>query len=664
MILVMILLLSLPAGLVGYRRRGPALALAVGALAAAVLGAQGLAGQGARLAITLPTPLPAVAFGLNGLAGWWLLLAGILLLAAAIVDLDRSVPPARAVLFHLLLLGIAVLVTARDPLGILGGWEAISAASVLLVLTAGGGLEVSRAGFMLLGFAELGSALVYAALIWALSATGGSSTVVLAGPAAVGVSLLGILGFGTKGGLFPFYAWMPKVEPEASGEVAGVLSGLATAMALAGIIELLAMDRASSPVVGITLVGLGLAGAVGGALFGLVDRDAKRVLAFGSVEVMGLAFTGLGVSVWARSVGLDGIAADAAVAAVVLVSQHAGAKMLLFVMADHVERVGRGRALERMGGMLRRMPRLGALGLVAMLALSAVPPLGGFVGEWMLLESLLMPWTGHPHLDIALGLVGAVLAIVAAAGLTLYLRWFGMVMLGPDRGTGPVADRRPPSAVAGGLMLIPAVAVGVGAGWLVPAAQSLLGALGRGPALVAPLAVDPRLNPTLVGVGAALFRFLPGVRGTVLTPDGTFSIASPWDLTWMIVLVAAVTALVVRRGAVRRVPPWIGGREGYRARDTFTADALTHPLRLTFAAMLGLTRRRGYGGDDLGPERITYRLRVHSPVDRHVLQPLGRNAARVAAGLVRLQSERVSRHVALVLGALLVSLAVLTSVAH
>lgn len=664
MIFWVLLLASLPAGLAGYRRRGPAIALAVAALCSTVLGAQGLAGQTGQLAVALPTPLPALGFSQGGLAGWWLLLAGILMLAAAVVDMDRRVPAARPVILHLLLLGIAVMVTAEGPLGILGGWEAISAASVLLVLTAGGLRQVSRAGFTLLVFAELGSALVYAALVWALAVHGPALPLKLVGSAAVGVSLLGIVGFGTKGGLFPFYGWMPRVEPEASGEVAGILSGLVTAMALAGVLKLLAMDATASPVVGAVLVGLGLAGAVGGVLFGMVDRDAKRVLAFGSVEVMGLAFTGVGIAVWTRALGMTGIAADAAVAAVVLVSQHAGAKMLLFVLADHIEGLGRGRALERMGGMLRHMPRLGALGMVAVLTLSGVPPLGGFVGEWMLLESLLMPMGSHGHMHIAMGLVGAVLAVVAAAGLTLYLRWFGMVMLGPDRGTGPIAPRRPPPTLAGLLMLVAPVSVGIGAGWLVPAAQSLLGAMGRGPAIVAPLAIHPQLNPTLVGVGAAMFRFLPGVRGTVLTPDATFAIASPWDLMWMIVLAATVTALVVRRGPVRRIRPWIGGRQGYRADDTFTADALTHPLRLTFATMLGLTQRRSYGGDDLRPDRLTYRLRVHSPVDRHVLHPLGRWAVRLGAGLRRMQSERVSRHVALVLGALLLSLAVLTSAVH
>jgi hydrogenase-4 component B len=268
-------------------------------------------------------------------------------------------------------------------------------------------------------------------LVWQTSMNAGSGG--LAPAWALGMAVLVLAAFGTKAGLFPFLVWLPFAEPEADGDTAGLLSGLLTAVAMAGFLHLVQMLAPDRTALGVITGTLGLAGAVYGALMGFVERDAKRVLAYGTVEALGLCFTGFGLGWFLSGQGAGNSAVLAVAGAWTLLLAHAGAKYALFVLAGHVEQAGGLRRLDAMGGLLRRVRRGGPPALVAVLVLAGLPPFGGFLGEWLILEACLLPTPADPALHIVLAFVAAVLALIGAAALTLYLRWFGIMWLGQAR---------------------------------------------------------------------------------------------------------------------------------------------------------------------------------------------------------------------------------------
>jgi hydrogenase-4 component B len=624
-------------------------------LASLLLAAWGIAGG--SIVIGPVPPLPALSFEPTGGSALWLGLMGVLGAVAALAGVDEPPPAAggrRSALLplvHLLVLAAAAVVTAATPFALLIGWEALSGLTFVLYLASRPTRRTAAAAWLLLLFSEGGVAAVYLVL---LERAAGAPF--LPAVAASGLAFLAALGFGAKAALFPLQAWVPVAEPEAPGPVAGLMSGLLTAVALAALWRTLAWLGPPTPAVGVGVLVLGLAGAAVGAFGAMVDRDLKRILAHGTVETLGIAFVGIGASELLRSVGAAGPAAAATTGAVLLVVAHAGAKLTLFLAAGWTEELRLSRRIDRLGGLLKAMPHLGAAALVGALALGGLPPLGAFAAEWLVVESLLMPVPRAPGLHATLGGVGVVLAVLVAVALTAYLRWFGIAFLGPPRRPTRATPRDPalPLRAAAYLALLPAVAAGVGSPWLVPWIQSRYA---PGPALLPPLFTDPGLNRTLVGVGAAVGQGLPGARGVVFAPDGAFSILSPWDLLWAAALLAAVTWGVARLCAAglrrpgRRTRPWAGGDPAYTPAMAFTAEGLTHPLRLAFAGAYGLGRRR-----KAGPSATRHEVTYAARLERYLYRP----ARRLLAGAVRasraVQTGHVATYVAYVLAALLIAL--------
>ena len=647
-----------PTGPRTARRIGWLLAVGGACLAGWAVGSLGA--HPPHLVVPLPPPFATVTFGLSGLGAGCALLAGMLFVATGWVRAAGGAAggAGTGLLLHVLLLAVAWFLSSGTPLALLLGWEAISACAYFLLLIRDR-VRVRRAAWALLGLSEFGTGILLFALL-VISARG---TAGLPGASAVWLAVAALFAFGAKAGLFPLQVWVPFAEPEAAGDVAGLFSGLLTAVAVVGFLRVIQWLAPPELGVGIVTTIFGIAGAALSALFGLIERDAKRILAYGTLEALGLVFTAIGVGMVLQSQGVGSAGAMAVVGGLTLLAAHAGAKFTLFATAGWLEERAGLRLLDRMGGILRRMPRAAGPLVIAGFTLSALPPFGGFLGEWLLIEACLVPTPTHPQLHLALAVLAALIAVVAAIGFTLYLRWLGIGCLGPAR--TPAASRAAdvPQLAAAGLWLATGIGVasGIAAGWSLPWLAGAAYAIAHGQPLIAPTYLDPVPYAAIVRLGAALFPGVAGSTGNVIFAAGGFDVGSPWDLAVFALLLGLVVYWLARRvRRVRRAGTWMGGEpEGPGL--YWTAEGLNHPLRLTFAAVFSLERVR-VPHADAKTRGFRYRTRVLLRLEHHVYRPLLKLAARMSAAVREgTQSGDLGHYVGYLLGAVLAGLAVVAA---
>ncbi len=603
--------------------------------------------------IPLPAPWPTLVASPLPLASLWSVVAGILFLAAILLTLSRR--DGHRILYALLplLSGVGVFLWSGDGLLLLISWEFISAVTYLGLVTTRRSRPVWNAGWVLLSLSELGGMMLLVALVWlmpihakwlqdtlAVHQLGGI-------PALWGnvIMLLTVLAFGVKAGLFPVMIWMPMAEPEAPGMVAGIFSGLLPALALSGILAVEIMVGASLAWA-VVLVVLGVLGALSGSLYSIVSRHAKRVLAYSTLEILGLVFTALGI--W-RLVSLmtpNSVASTMVLdAAVVLLVMHAGAKFVLFSATDFTGRWGQ--TLDRLGGLVRGSGWVAGLSLLATATLGAFPPLGGFVGEWLLLEGILMPMGEGTGVAQHLGLMvaGAGLALAVAIGVAAYLRWYGFIFLGVHRGMKPVSGEQPRRSfvVALAMPLALVIVAGPGVPWFLPWINHALAPyLTSGSPVVAPTFINPQSAAPLLPIGANLVP-APGAHGTVFFPQA-FNVGNPYVLFWMALLLTLVVALLrklFRRGkGTRLVSPWNGGAEPFAARTSWSAEGFVHPLRLAFAKFYGLSRTRTHSEG-----AHFYRHTIINRLEEQVYAPLIAGGRWASSHIRRIQSGRLNQYV-------------------
>lgn len=620
---------------------------AVGAwFALAVAGAVGLGWRSGTLQLT--TPVGLVGWHVDPWVAGWLLVVGLMGGLAVSVRASTGAVPGEMIAASWLAVGVAGILSAADALALVLAWGLLTASAYGAVVAGAHRARVLAAGWVLLVMNELGTAaLIVGAILL--------STHAVTGPAADVAALLGLLGLGAKMGLFPFQVWLPVAEPEAPGVVAGVLSGVTTAVVMVALGQWYGWTHPDLAVGWIT-VGLGVVGGALGAIHAALDHDMKRVLAYSTVEWMGLATALLGLSVVFLRTG-DAAAAGVALAAFYAVAlMHLGAKTAAFGIAGWVEQAGAGRRLDALGGLYRRAGWLARWALLAVVALMALPPTGGYLAEWLSLESVFMESAGP--LRPPLVVVGILLALLAATGATAMLRWYGAVFLGPPRGRK--LPRRPD---AGSVRLVGAGAVlaavaGFGVGWWLPFAARWAPPLLGQPVLRHLVARTFGAHPApelLVSLGGRVFAGLPGAPGAIVFPGPGFTATAPWYLLWfggaMVLAVAWARRAWMRRHhlTVRREAPWSGGSH-YRREHAWTATALTHPLRLAFAPVIRLQRRREEGAVVRVDTDIADRLLEQG------MRPVLRWGGRLADALSQTASGLVSHYVLYVLVALAVGL--------
>lgn len=461
---LLILLLGAMAALLAGRRSR--LASALGLLGTA---AAGLCGLGAALPLLLgassssfaaawPVPGGAFVLTLDPLAAFFLLPICLLAPLCALYAgpyLQHS-DPVRAqcghwFLLQLLMAALLLVVTAANAVLFLAAWELMTLSSFFLVAWDHRSAEVRRAAWLYLVIAHGALMLLLALFLqagdWCGSLEFSAFDALGQLPAfpAGALFLLALGGFGVKAGLFPLHVWLPDAHPAAPSHVSALMSAVVVKAGLYGLLRVLTWLPAAPAWWGWVLVVLGILGALYGIALALLQSDIKRCLAYSTVENIGLIVLGLGFSLVAAARGEDAVAALALAGALLHLWNHSLFKSLLFLGAGSLAHASGSRDLNRLGGLLRRMPGTGTLVLGGALAISALPPLNGLVGEWLIYLGLLrsgLGWEGFAALP-ALLLVG-LLGLIGALALVAFTRMVGIGLLGEPRSPGAAAAREVP----------------------------------------------------------------------------------------------------------------------------------------------------------------------------------------------------------------------------
>ena len=611
-------------------------------LAFPMLGVSGIAAQaaglialasGARQTTLLPAGLPGLPWhvAIDPLAGAFLLMLGAVLLPVALygpgyVRAFRNGRDSLATLgacTGLFVAGMLGVLLAADAFLFMLAWELMSLASYFLVCFQHDQPESRRAAFVYLLLAQVAGLLILMAF-GVLATTGGFAFPAMraAHPDATWAAIafiLALMGFGTKAGLVPLHVWLPEAHPAAPSHISALMSAVMLKVALYGFLRVV-FDLLGPPQwgYGITLVVVGATTALLGAMLAVQQVDLKRLLAYSSIENLGTVFLALGLAEIFQAAGHPAMAALALLAALFQALSHALLKALLFLGAGAVQHGEHTRSLEQMGGLLRRMPRTGWMFLVGCLGMSAVPPLSGFVSEWLTFQAALQAWRLHDSLlRILVPLAAASLALTTALAAVVFVRAFGIGFLGRARSR----QVRHAHEVGDGML--------AGQAWLV--------------ASIAGVALFP--VPVASLLGSAVLQLtgrVPGSPGWLwLTPLGPTTASYAPLLVLAVLLGVGLLGWVVlrpRRGApVRRVDAWGCGYAPPTPDMQFSAMGFAQPQRRVFAPVYAL--REGFAGS-------AYEVVAGDRSWSWIYRPLGALMDRTADLARRLQAGHVRRYLA------------------
>jgi hydrogenase-4 component B len=574
-------------------------------------------------------------FGVDGLTGFFLATLGVVAAPAMLFASRYLADDGRGrtigALSGVFLLVHAEVLCARDPLTFLAGWELMTLLPAGLILVGRADRPARHTVFVYMSATHLAGAGTWIAVLLAAhaGALGNPAAVARGSGVQVAIALTAIVGMGTKAGMMPLHGWLPRAHPIAPAPVSALMSGVMIKVAIYALVRLLVDSLGVLPLwIGAVVLALGALSAVGGVTYALFQHELKRLLAFHSIENIGIILLGLGACLLLRARGDDLWAAVALAAALLHTLNHAIFKALLFLGAGAFERATGSLDLDRLGGLLRRMPWTGAAFLVGAMAIAGLPPLNGFASEWLTLQALLhLPAAGGVGVGIGGALALAALAATAALALFCFVKVVGLVLLGrPRRDAVATATEAPaPMRTAMLLLAIACVAIGVAPGLLV---GPLVG-----------------LVPWAATVPATVVLHLPG---TGSLPTGGIAVA----------LVAIASVLVLLRG--RRVaapsPAFAGGQLIEPPLD-WTSAGFTKPLRLVLELVLRPEREIAVTVQGGVVQEVTYSGRVPQLVDERLYRPVIGFALATARHARRLQTGHLGTYVGYLIALVLVLLA-------
>jgi len=607
-----------------------------GVIALALLGVAASALFDSPEVAVLPIGLPQLPFHmrLDSLSAFFIMViagasTGVCAFAAGYFRKGEGTPPGLLCLeYHVFLASMVLVVLADDAYAFMVMWETMALSSFFLVIANHRIPEIRRAGYLYLLIAHIG-AIGILLCFGVLQANTGDYTFAnmraqqLTPFWASVAFVLALFGFGAKAGLVPLHVWLPEAHPAAPSPVSALMSGVMLKTAVYGVLRV-CMDLMHTQLWwwGLLLLTVGLATALFGVVFSAVQVDMKRLLAYSSIENIGLLFAGIGLAVLFSAYGMKPMAALALTAALYHVASHAFFKSLLFIGTGAVLHATGERSLGKLGGLIRTMPWVAWLTLVGALASAGLPPLGGFVSEWLLLQSFLFtPGLPSSFLNMLIPVVAALIALVAALSGYVMVKFFGVIFLGQPREEKLSQSRDAGRWERAGMLWLVAGCVALGLlptqfiGLIDPVTKQLVGAgLGQTVSasswLLAPVAVERASYGPVI--------FLLGV---------TMSFALAY--------------LLVRKlyhGRVRRAPPWDCGFAWQNARMQDTAEGFGQPIRQIFEPFFRMQRELP-SPFDAAPR---YRVVVGDHLWHWLYLPLAAAVERLSRLIGMLQQGRIA----------------------
>lgn len=594
--------------------------------------------------------LPDLPFHLrlDPLAGFFLCVIGLLSFFVSIYSLGyvNGFPASRpvgrfVVFFNLFLAGMLLVVLADDAFFFLVAWELMAASSYFLVMYEDEKGENRRAAYLYLLIAHVGAiAILLSFGVMAGLANGFESFQGYTFESmrqtsyplgwATAAFLLSFFGFAAKAGVIPLHVWLPEAHPVAPSNVSALMSGVMLKTSIYGIVRVTFDFLKVYPWWwgGIVLV-LGLISAVMGVLYALMQHDLKRLLAYHSVENIGIILIGIGLSMIFTSSNLPVLAALALIAGLYHTLNHAMFKGLLFMGAGAVLHATDEKNMEEMGGLIHRMPWTSALFLVGCVSIAALPPFNGFVSEWLTFQAfLLSPSLQRPILSLLIPLGAALLALTGALAAACFVKAYGVTFLGHWRGHRSVQKVHEVGwSMRLGMLLAALTCFGLGIvptlviSWMDILAQRLVGA------------------KLATSAGALGWMWL-----TPYSPERASY--SGFSIFFGITFVVLVTYLLLhaRKATIHRVPIWDCGFEKLDARMQYTATSFSMPIRRIFGFLFSVreeaqpvppVRHAAY------PNRLRYRLRVRDRFWSWLYAPIADAAFYVSRQVGRLQQGRI-----------------------
>ncbi len=602
----------------------------------------------------LPIGLPGLPFHfrLDSLSAFFIMViggatVGVSAFAAGYFRQGEGTPPGLLCLqYHVFLASMVLVVLADDAYVFMVMWETMALSSFFLVTTNHRIPEIRRAGYLYLLIAHIGAIGILLCFGVLQSGTGDYTFADMRGTALTPfwgsiAFLLALFGFGAKAGLLPLHIWLPEAHPAAPSPVSALMSGIMLKTAIYGVLRV-SFDLLQVHLWwwGVLLLALGLATALFGVVFAAVQADMKRLLAYSSIENIGIIFSGIGLAMVFSAFNMKPMAALALTASLYHIATHAFFKSLLFVGTGAVLHATGERNLGKLGGLIRTMPWVGWMTLIGVLASAGLPPLGGFVSEWLLLQSFLFtPELPNSFLKMAIPLVAALIALVAAlAGYTM-VKFFGVIFLGQPR-----EDKLSKAHDAGTWERI-------GMLWL--AAGCI--ALGLLPTQFITL-IDPVTRQL---VTAGLGEVASGGRWLLVPVDITRASYGPAIFLLGVTASFLLAFLLVRwlyHGRSRRAPPWDCGYPWQNARMQDSAEGFGQPIRQIFEPLFRIERSLPTPFD-AAPR---YRVVIGDPFWNALYTPVAALVERTARLVGLLQQGRITAYLLYSFLTLLVVLVVVT----
>lgn len=609
-----------------------------GAATGLVIGVMGLVThQSFRLDSARLTPLTGFALQGDGLSAFFLVVIGLVGMAVALYGFGYTASYAGryslrlvGVMLNVLLLALSVQVLAANALTFLLSWELMSLSAYWLVLTEDDQPGTVQAGVWYIAMTHLGFAALVAMF---LLLSGGELTTSFAAmqtnAAALtpqvrnAVFLLAFFGFGTKAGIIPLHIWLPLAHPVAPSHVSALMSGVVIKMGIYGLVRVVLDLLGGGPAWwGGAILAIGALSAIIGILYALMQNDLKRLLAYSSVENIGIILMGVGVGLLFHSYGLLTLAALGLMGGLYHTINHACFKGLLFLGAGSVLHATHTRNMEALGGLIKPMPWTALCFLIGAAAIAALPPLNGFVSEWLIFQALLGSFTlPVPEIAVVMPIAVGILALTSGLAAAGFVKAFGITFLAIPRSSVAQEAHEAPLSMRAGMALL----------------ALACGALGLAPFIGVPL-----LGRALTGLG--------GLPETATTFTLNLALQTPAELGQMSTLFVAVglggllllTRLVMRslrvNHTLRVSDSWGCGRIGQTPRMEYTATAFAEPLRRVFAELYRPTKALTI---NFHPESkyfvhaIEYKSEIRPWFEHWLYEPL--------LGLVRATARQVRR---------------------
>jgi hydrogenase-4 component B len=688
----------------GGEQNTPKIVAGAGGLAAVVvigLGVSALAGDASftKTLWSVP-PVGSIVLRIDSMAGLFLLITGLVFLPASIFAADALLPllgrynlRAYATMYLALFVSIVWILIAGDTFSFLIAWEVMSILCYLLVNFEDRQAANPKAGYLMLAFGEAGALAVALGLLL-LSVNAGSlgfSELKASGPAASEatrwtVFLLTFFGFGVKAGLVPVNSWLPRAYTVAPLPFVPVLAGATLNLGLYGIFRVnVDILPATAVGPGLTALVVGTLSALVGILYATTDNDLKTVLAHSSIENAGIITVSFGSGLVFVASDKPTLAGIAFLVALYHLTNHSLYKTLLFIGAGAVgERAGT-RDLNRLGGLIRRMPWTALGFLVGCLSIAALPPFNGFVSEWLTLQTFLRSAElSSIGVKIVFALCGAGLALTAALAVTCFVKMFAMGFLGISRSAQAehATESKSPTLGAMGFLAVLCFLLGVlptyvigGLDRVVQPFTNSSAASALVPPFFAAASGHGQLPSAFVGefhdLGAEVGEGVaPGPGLVVLHRGGKENpVVFAGAPTYLILVLAGLFLLtfwggrtVLTRGrATSRRGCWDGGIRRLLPEMTYTATGFSNPVRVIFQAVFRPTIVENTRETVAAHFRSAIRRQREQTyiVDRFVLQPGRRAAFRFAGWLATMHRGRINAYIAYALLSLIVVLLLL-----